>query len=156
MRRWLAQRGKTALLETLLQRQRATDRREQLDGGNVERIRQRHTQTNGSITEMIVIFRTINSGWCREPHRHVSHYARRRRAVLEGEQISERFEGRSGGTRGPRSIHLSVRRRPVVFRPNQREHVAGTIFDYHDGAIPHMLVTQLCDSAAQRLAGKRR
>ena len=53
-------------------------------------------------------------------------------------------------TRRPGSIHLAVSGREIVLRADECDHVAGSIFDHHHGAIADLLVAQPNDMMLKR------
>src|SRR5689334_9637437 len=91
---------------------------------------------------MVVIFWPIDSGRSGECDWHVREQGCGCRAVLECEQISKGLEGRARGTCRPGSIHLTVGGREIIFRANERDHVAGPIFDHHYRAVSDFVIAQ--------------
>ncbi len=140
--RRLIERRHSPRPQALLQRARAADRCEHADGGNVQRIRERHPVSQRAVATMAVILGPENSGRRRKGRRHVRDDRRGCGAALDREEVGERLERRACRAPRPRAVHLAGAGREIILRTDQREHVAACVVDQDGGRLVNVLRVQ--------------
>src|SRR4051812_37644680 len=75
-------------------------------------------------------------------------------SALEGQEVNKRLERGTGGAGGPCAVDLTVDGVGIILRADQREDIAGAVFEHHHRAILNVLALQMVEVLPQAVFNK--
>ena len=145
----LGEGGEAAGLEELLQRRGAAEQRERFHGGDVERVGEGAAEAHGAEAVLAVVGGAEEAGGRGEIGGDVGDDGGGVRAVFEGEEVGEGFEGRAGGARCPRAVDLAGGGREKIFGADEGEDFAGAVVEDDGGGVAHGFFAQRREVGAE-------
>ena len=153
-RRVRVEPGDPGRAQEVVQRGRPAVGGQQAHRRQVQRVGQRVARGHRPVVVAVEVARFIRAGRGGERRRHVGQHRPRAGSRLEGQQIGEWLERRTGGSHRQGVVDLT-RGRGKIAGPDERPHRSRPVLDHHHRPLAHLVAGQAGDMVAQAFLGER-